>query len=184
MVLRPVPRLPFSLSAISLGPFHLQSSSSKFSAADLADPKAMSDTELTEQKRKQLLAAYFQMRPESAPETAQHIVKRSAESVLPLTAAQKQLWLHNQLAPDTPLYNEPLTVRRLGTLDTAALERSLTEIVRRHEAWRTIFPVVEGQPVQVVRPPFEVRLPQLDLRSLPQADRAAAAQELAAEDAR
>ena len=184
MVLRPVPRLPFSLSAISLGPFHLQSSSSKFSAADLADPKAMSDTELTEQKRKQLLAAYFQMRPESAPETAQHIVKRSAESVLPLTAAQKQLWLHNQLAPDTPLYNEPLTVRRLGTLDTAALKRSLTEIVRRHEAWRTIFPVVEGQPVQVVRPPFEVRLPQLDLRSLPQADRAAAAQELAAEDAR
>ncbi len=144
----------------------------------------MSDTVLTEQKRKQLLAAYFQTRPESAPETPPRAVKRAAGSVLPLTAAQKQLWLHNQLAPDTPLYNEPLTVRRLGTLDTAALERSLTEIVRRHDAWRTIFPVQEGQPVLVVQPPFEVRLPQIDLRSLPQAERAAAAHNLAAEDAR
>src|SRR5205807_3211124 len=81
-------------------------------------------------------------------------------------------------------YNEPITVRRIGPLDTVALERSFTEIVRRHEAWRTVFPTVEGGPVQVVQAPFDVRLPVVDLRTLPIAERQAAAQRLATEDAR
>ena len=39
------------------------------------------------------------------------------------------------------LYNEPLTVRHHGPLDVRVLEQALSEIVRRHEAWRTTFPV-------------------------------------------
>ena len=95
----------------------------------------MSNTLLSEQKRREMLEAYIQTRPEAACE-APLAVERPAGSLLPLTAAQKQLWLHNQLAPGMPLYNEPITVHRQGPLSTVTLEQSFNEIVRRHEAWR------------------------------------------------
>jgi surfactin family lipopeptide synthetase A len=141
----------------------------------------MSDT-LTESKRKQLLEAYLQMRPPTAP--AKKSASPSRQNSIPLTFAQQQLWLHAQLAPDTSLYNEPLTVRRSGPLDVSALERSFTEIIRRHEAWRTTFPVIDGQPVQHVIAPFEIKLPLIDLRHLPHAEREGEALSIAAADAR
>ena len=144
----------------------------------------MSDTALTEAKRKQLLEAYLQMRPEKSPAKPSVAVLRRDNSALPLSNAQQQLWLHAQLAPNTSLYNEPLTVRRSGPLDISALERSFTEIIRRHEAWRTTFPVVDGEPVQRVEEPFEIKLPLIDLRRLPQAEREGEALRIAAEDAR
>jgi surfactin family lipopeptide synthetase A len=143
----------------------------------------MSDTVLTEVKRKQLLEAYLQMRQESLAATPPAVTPRG-NAALPLTFAQRQLWLHAQLAPDTSLYNEPLTVRRKGPLDVSALERSFTEIVRRHEAWRTTFRVEDGEPVQRVELPFEVKLPLIDLRRLPLAEREGEAMRLATEGAR
>jgi aspartate racemase len=144
----------------------------------------MSDTVLTEAKRKQLLEAYLQMRPESFPATPSAAAPRRDNSALPLTPAQQQLWRHAQLAPDTSLYNEPLTVRRNGPLDVSALERSFTEIIRRHEAWRTTFHVADGEPVQRVEAPFDIKLPLIDLRRLPRAEREGEALRIAAEDAR
>src|ERR1700674_654430 len=131
----------------------------------------MSETVLTDSKRKQLLEAYLQARPESFSATPSAVAARGEELALPLTFAQQQLWLYAQLAPDTSLYNEPLTVRRSGPLDVSVLERSFTEIIRRHEAWRTTFPVIDGQPLQRVGPPFQIKLPLMDLRGLPLAER-------------
>src|SRR6185295_3519702 len=68
--------------------------------------------------------------------------------------------------------------------DVAALERSLREILRRHEAWRTTFPSVDGAPVQVVRPETEMALPLVDLRDVPAHRREDEALRLASEDAR
>jgi surfactin family lipopeptide synthetase A len=144
----------------------------------------MSDTVLTEAKRKQLLEAYLQMRPVSFPARASATAPHRDNTALPLTFAQQQLWLHAQLAPDTSLYNEPLTVRRSGPLDVSALELSFTEIIRRHEAWRTTFRVVAGEPVQQVEAPFEIKLPLIDLRRMPRAEREGEALRIAAEDAR
>src|SRR5262249_2884042 len=89
-----------------------------------------------------------------------------------------------QMAPDVPVYNELVTIYRQGALDVAVLKRCLNEIVRRHEAWRTTFQMVKGQPVQIVHPPTEVDLPVLDLRELPKAERAAEALRLASEQTR
>jgi surfactin family lipopeptide synthetase A len=144
----------------------------------------MSDTVLTEAKRKQLLEAYLQMRPEHYPAKPSAAVLRRDNSALPLSFAQQQLWLHAQLAPNTSLYNEPLTVRRKGPLDISALERSFTEIIRRHEAWRTTFHVVDGEPVQRIEAPFELKLPLIDLRRMPRTEREGEALRIAAEDAR
>src|ERR1700682_2009962 len=102
-------------------------------------------TQISEHKRK-LLEQYLQLRIDHAP--AAPVGRRDTEVAVPLTSSQQQLWLHAQLAPNTALYNEPFTVHRRGTLDVAILQKSFTEIIRRHEAWRPNFATVDGQQVQ------------------------------------
>jgi len=83
-----------------------------------------------------------------------------------LSFAQERLWLSDQLQPNSPLYHIPATYRFHGPLNVWALERSLSEISRRHEILRTIFKVVDGRPVQVVAGP-NTSLRRIDLRELP-----------------
>ena len=61
-------------------------------------------------------------------------------------------------SPDSALYNMPAAAALEGALDLAALERGLTELVRRHEALRTTFRSEAGQPVQVIAPPAPLPL--------------------------
>ena len=77
-------------------------------------------------------------------------VPRSAR--LPLSFAQQRLWFLDQLAPGNPAYHIPAALRLSGRLDAGVLERSLQEIVRRHEALRTTFPAANGEPFQTIRP--------------------------------
>ncbi|NOJ91950.1 amino acid adenylation domain-containing protein, partial [Corallococcus coralloides] len=65
-----------------------------------------------------------------------------------LSFAQQRLWFMDQLAPGSPLYNVPVAVRLEGAVDVAVLERSLREVVRRHESLRTTFQGSESGPVQ------------------------------------
>jgi surfactin family lipopeptide synthetase A len=113
------------------------------------------------------------------PEAIPRVADRNAA---PLSFAQHQIWLHAQLAPDTPIYNEPVTIRRNGSLDVRVLERALTEIVRRHQAWRTTFSVVDGEPVQVIQPVRPVQLRVIDLSQIPTSQRESEARRLAIED--
>src|SRR5713226_8177654 len=88
------------------------------------------------------------------------IIARKDRTPVPLSLAQEQVWLRAQhLGPDRPpLYNESITIYRKGKLDVAALEWALTEIIRRHEIWRTTFDAVQGQPIQVIHTPPSVKL--------------------------
>lgn len=103
---------------------------------------------------------------------------------IPLSHAQEQVWLHAQMAPELPLYNEPVTIHYTGPLNVSALERSFNEILRRHEAWRTSFRIVDGEPVQVVHENLSVSLPLFDLRDLPREQRYETALQIATADAR
>src|SRR6185369_8493046 len=80
---------------------------------------------------------------------SQKIVRRGPRDVLPLSFAQQRLWFLDQLEPGAA-YNLSGRLHLVGRLDTAALEASLNEIVRRHEALRTIFSTRNGEPVQIV----------------------------------
>ncbi|HEY3571702.1 MAG TPA: amino acid adenylation domain-containing protein [Thermoanaerobaculia bacterium] len=102
---------------------------------------------------------------------------------LPLSFAQQRLWLIDQLEPGTPLYNLPLVLRAEGPLRAAVLRRALSEIVRRHEAVRTVFASREDAPAQVILPPAPFSLPLVDLSALPEPAREAAALALAGEEA-
>ena len=58
-----------------------------------------------------------------------------------------------------PLYNESITIHRFGSFDRGAMERSVNEILRRHEAWRTAFVEEDGELVQRVREHRDIVLP-------------------------
>ncbi len=115
--------------------------------------------------------------------TTAEIQRRNGTSSVPLSYGQEQIWLHSQLVQNLALYNEPVTIRKSGALNVAALTKALTEIVRRHEAWRTNFQVVNGQPVQVIQPAGPFAIAVKDLRSLPKNQREGEALRLATEDA-
>ncbi len=91
----------------------------------------------------------------------------------PLSFAQQRLWFLDQWSPESAAYNSPVVLRLSGPLDPAAMARAVSEVVRRHEALRTVFPSLEGRPVQVVQPPADVPLPVDDLSPLPEAEREA-----------
>jgi natural product biosynthesis luciferase-like monooxygenase protein/FkbM family methyltransferase len=113
---------------------------------------------------------------------------QGSESPVPLSFGQQQLWFLQQMDPGTPVYNLPAAIRCEGRLRIDILARCLAEIERRHEILRTAFTVVNGEPVQIPRPfeaePAVPRLPVLDLSGLPAEVRDAAADRLAAEEAR
>jgi len=106
------------------------------------------------------------------------------EGKLRLSFAQQRLWFLDQYEPDKSFYNIPFALRLSGPLDVPALERSINEIIRRHEALRTTFPVYEGEPVQCINLPVEHPLSVIDLSDVPASDREDQARRLADEEAR
>ncbi|MGC2777758.1 MAG: condensation domain-containing protein, partial [Bradyrhizobium sp.] len=83
-----------------------------------------------------------------------------------MSYAQERLWFLDQLGLVGAAYNMPFALRLEGALDAVALERSLSEVVRRHEALRTHFEMVDGKGVQVIDAAGSFCLEQLDLSGL------------------
>ncbi|MBW8873325.1 MAG: amino acid adenylation domain-containing protein, partial [Acidobacteria bacterium] len=101
-----------------------------------------------------------------------------------LSFAQQRLWFLDQLEPGSALYNVPAAVELAGRLDVAALASSLSEVVWRHEALRTRFREVAGEPVAVVAEPAGFDLPLVDLQGLPGYEREQESSRLATAEAR
>ncbi len=100
----------------------------------------------------------------------------------PLSFAQEGVWFFEQMAPGTATYNIPEAWRLSGPLNLVALQRSLDEIIRRHDALRTVFGAKGGIPVQLVLPPRSLSISVTDLRQ--EADKEMEAQRLLGEMAR
>ncbi len=110
-------------------------------------------------------------------------VKEGRDSGLPLSFAQQRLWVIDQLEPVSSAYNIPLAEHLSGPLNVPALERSFTELIRRHESLRTTFQILDRHPVQVMAPPQPLRLETIDLSRLPAPERESEAQRLVNEEA-
>ena len=129
-----------------------------------------SGSSLSEAKHR-LLRSYLQGGRAPTFVAPRLITPRRSDEPAPLSLSQEQLLLRERSVPGIrPLYNECITLRMSGPLDVCVLERSLTEIIRRHEIWRTTYEIRNGRSFQIVHPaPEQIRLPVIDLRGLPAA---------------
>jgi amino acid adenylation domain-containing protein len=112
------------------------------------------------------------------------IARRPAHSHVPLTFAQQRLWFLDQIVPDSAAYSIHEALRLSGSLHVRTLHASIAEIVARHEALRTTFVAIQGQPVQVIAPAGPFPLALIDLMALQEQARGSAVQHLAAREAR
>ncbi len=97
----------------------------------------------------------------------------SRDEALALSFAQQRLWFLDRYEPGSALYNVPVALRLRGVLEVGVLERSVGEIVRRHESLRTVFRAgAAGGPVQVILPMAQRYVPGVvELAALPAGDR-------------
>jgi amino acid adenylation domain-containing protein len=102
---------------------------------------------------------------------------------LPLSFAQQRLWFLDQLQAGGAAYNMCTAFHLKGLLNTTALEHSLRDIARRHEIFRTTFPTIDGQPVQVISADVDVKLQGVDLQVLLEPEREAETQRRASQEA-
>jgi len=121
-------------------------------------------------KRRALLEALLSEQGIEPPK-AERIPRREEGGPAPLSFAQRRLWFFDQFEPGNPAYNLVSTVSLRGKLDAVALERSFSDVTRRHEALRTTFDFRDGEPVQVIAPPQPLHLHVLDITHLPEAER-------------
>ncbi len=85
---------------------------------------------------------------------------------LPLSFAQQRLFFLAQMEEASKAYHVPWGLHLRGELDAAALRRALDRIVARHEALRTTFVLLDGEPVQRIASAADSRfhLLERDLR--------------------
>jgi amino acid adenylation domain-containing protein len=133
-------------------------------------------------ERAELLALLLQregVSTASLPLTAQ-----ARAGHVPLSYAQERLWVLEQLEATGAAYHIQAAVRLSGRLDVDALERSFTELVRRHEVLRTRFVAPDGSPEQVIEPVGPFRLEREDFADVAAEEQESAARRRAGEIAR
>jgi amino acid adenylation domain-containing protein/FkbM family methyltransferase len=84
----------------------------------------------------------------------------------PLSFSQQRLWFLDRFSPGEVAYNIPVILPIPGPIDAGILERSLSEIVRRHEILRTSFPFMNETPVQQISGDWTVRLRRVDVSTM------------------
>ncbi|HLM66101.1 MAG TPA: amino acid adenylation domain-containing protein, partial [Longimicrobium sp.] len=119
----------------------------------------MSPFELFDLRTPAALAAAAERAAAGAHGEVPALVPVERDQPIPLSFSQQAIWFFQELSPGMRSYNFQAGIRFTGTLDVPALERALEEIVRRHEIFRTEFKAVDGQPRQIIRDPWPVRLP-------------------------
>lgn len=107
--------------------------------------------------------------------SAQVIPRRLETGPAPLSFVQEWYLRHPT--------NEPAAIILEGLLERDILERSINEIVRRHEILRTTFQIRNGIPAQVIAPTWSIQVPPVEnLEALPASERLAYGLQLGRED--
>ena len=99
-----------------------------------------------------------------------------------LSFGQERLWFLHQLNPGDAAYHIVAQIRFTRTLDVPVLERTLAEVVRRHETLRTTFDSLDGRPIVHVHPPQPIELTRFDLRDRLEPDRSRARERIQQEE--
>src|SRR5215813_1220194 len=103
---------------------------------------------LTRAERERLLKLAVSSKLKRNAEGLPAIIRVERSERLPLSYAQQRLWFLAQMEGGREAYHVSFGVRLKGELDHQALRQALDRIVARHEALRTRFVIVEGEPRQ------------------------------------
>jgi amino acid adenylation domain-containing protein/non-ribosomal peptide synthase protein (TIGR01720 family) len=106
----------------------------------------------------------------------------TGEGDWPLSLDQERFWFMEQLFPDGAGLNLGAATRMRGRVAVPMVAAALDEIARRHGAWRTTFPLLDGRPVQRVAASRRQRLAIIDLVGLPEERREPEALRLVGEE--
>lgn len=98
---------------------------------------------------------------------APSVVPVSRDQKLPLSFAQEQLWVVDQLAPGNVAYSIPATARVKGSLNLAVLQQCFDTLLQRHEIFRTTYTHGPEHPIQIVHPTQTFPLTIIDVRDSP-----------------
>ncbi len=126
----------------------------------------------------------MKLKQKQAESVQRGIVSREDAASAPLSFAQQRLWFLEELEPGSPAYHIPAIFHLEGNLDVPALAASLNAVVQRHEALRTTFASVNGQPTQQVNADVKITVPVEDLQSVPADRRESEIARLTAEETR
>ena len=103
------------------------------------------------------------------------IIPAQRNTAIPISYAQRSLWLTWRLDPSSPAYNMSGILRFKGTLNSDALLAALQRLAERHETLRTVFPVNGADnPYQSILPPNATEVEVVDLRHLAESSRSEA----------
>ncbi len=91
--------------------------------------------------------------------TSSTLGRRERPERVPVSFAQRRMWILDQLGVDGGAYNVPISWRVPASVDVAALAAAVQDVVLRHEALRTVFHSAHGEPYQVVVPENAVDVP-------------------------
>ncbi len=91
-------------------------------------------------------------------------------SQYPLSFLQESIWRHCRKSPEANRnYSMARSYGLRGPLDVAALREAMAWVEAQNEVLRTTFPVINGEPVQIVHPPAPIALPFFDFSGYPDA---------------
>ena len=136
-----------------------------------------------------LTAVVEETRPGEAKQSSEEnalstIPRRAPHEATALSFSQERIWFLDQWEPGNPAYNRPVLLQMEGPLNESALAQAVNEVLRRHEALRTIFPVENGRPLQRMQPYRPIELVPVDLGRLAPEEKEHEAMRLAVQEAR
>ncbi|MCY9369690.1 lichenysin non-ribosomal peptide synthetase LicA [Bacillus haynesii] len=85
----------------------------------------------------------------------------------PLSLAQQRIYIVSQLEGAGVGYNMPAAAMLEGTLDLQRLEAAFQKLIDRHEALRTSFTVVNGEPRQIIHQTVQFRIEKVEAEDKP-----------------
>ncbi|KAG0341268.1 hypothetical protein BG005_003033, partial [Podila minutissima] len=109
-------------------------------------------------------AEEIRVRQGQQEEKVQAIERVSRTEDMPLSFAQQRMWFLAQLDGVSDTYHIPLSIRLHGPLNREAWRLALTDLVARHEALRSVFVEVGGQPYVQILAYEELSVGYVDLR--------------------
>jgi thioesterase domain-containing protein/acyl carrier protein len=145
----------------------------------------MTTPDTISEARRQLLEKFRrgELRATNSASAATSLVARAHSADASIAPDLEQLWIHDRLAAGAAINNESFTIHKRGSLNPVILERCFNEIVRRHEIWRSAFPIVNGKAVQRIDSHVHALLPFTDLSHLSMEEREAESVRIATEAA-